>query len=94
MNFVFHNGNDHKGMPKSLINLFLSYASKMFIRCILKILVILIMEEDGPTLMFAKMRQCLLASSTLKLDLLTSFMDLFTPIKTSCCVKTILARRM
>ncbi len=47
------------------------------------------MEEDGPTSMLAEMKQCLLASLTLELDLITSFMDLFTPARTSCCVITI-----
>jgi len=61
----------------------------MFLGFIHKTLTILVMEEDGPTSMLAEMKQCLLASLTLELDLITSFMDLFNPARTSCCVITI-----
>jgi len=81
--------SDHRGMHVSLA-FHLQCALEMSLRCIPRIITMLVMEENVHALMLAKMKQCLLVNSRLELNFLTSYIDLFAPTKTSCCAITIL----
>jgi hypothetical protein len=68
----------------------LSNALAIFLGCRPINFTISLIEEDGPTWIVAKMKQCLLASSRLDLELLTSYRVLFILAITSCCARAIL----
>jgi len=81
--------SDHKGMHVSFA-FHLQYALEMSLGYKPRIIAMLVMEENANAVMLAKMKQCLLVNSRLELDLLTSYIDLFTPTRTSCYAITIL----
>jgi hypothetical protein len=72
------------------LSLHLSNALIIFLGCRPRTLTIPLIEKDGPTWIVAKMRQRLLASSRLDLELSTSRRDLLIPTITACCARVVL----
>jgi hypothetical protein len=81
-------------MFELLAILHLSNALAIFLGCRPRTLTIPLIEEDGPTWIIVEMRQCLLVSSRLDLELLTSSKILLVPTITSCCARVVFVGTM
>ncbi len=72
----------------------LSNALAIFLGCRPTTLTIPLIAEDGPTWIIVEMRQYLLVSSRLDLELLTSCKVLFILAITSCCARVVFVGTM
>jgi hypothetical protein len=85
----FLTNSDWKRMPELLVTLCLSNALAIFLGCRPRTLKIPFIEKNGLRWIVIKMKQCLLASSRLNLELLTSYRILFILTIISCYAKAI-----
>jgi hypothetical protein len=81
-------------MPRLLAILCLSNALAIFLGCRLATLTIPLIVEDGPTWIIEDLRQCILVSSRLDLELLTSCKVLLILAITSCCARVVFVGTM
>ncbi len=81
-------------MPGLLAILCLSNPLTIFLGCRPTTLTIPLMAKDGPTSIIVEMKQCLLVSSRLDLELLTFCKVLLILAITSCCARVVFVGTM